>query len=365
MTVPSIRAGLRRVILLSSLAATSLIACPALAQDRQLILTNKPDDPIELASPIEWDENGNVLATPVDPQECTATGDCQGVDVALTAFAANNEQAALTIDQGDPVNFTWTSQGAWQCLTRGDFPGWGDGTTKPQSASSFEQQVATGSVPFGTYSAGLQCENGSVQSDIASVSITVEEGSTTPPTDCPSNRQPPAGWTRQVDCTQFGVDCTDLGAVFGGSGNLTEINEREQILLNRSVNTEYVALEFNTDGMSPGYTGSFDIESPQGVNYASDRKMVTISSCPGDFNQSAIANAGECFFDGAFGAPLVTIGKINFGGTASGRDCSLEADRTYYLNILYTDSLPGTDPDNIQPLDCGNNADGCGNQWSP
>lgn len=354
------------------LAGSLLLAVAVSAQAQQdLILETEPEITIiPLQGTLRLDDDGRVIATPVDTKACQATSSCEGVDVELSTFSANNEETSLSVDQGKSIMFRWSSRGAWGCEATGDLPGWSAGTIKPQFATGTQETVSTSSISQGSYTAGLLCTNGSVASQTRDVDITVNvsDDPEPEPTDCPSNRQPPEGWRRQSNCTLGGSDCTDLGAVFGGTGNITDGNlNREQILLNRNTDSEYVAMEFNTNGMESTFSGSMAIESTQGQasGYTSASKMITISSCPGDFNKSAILDAGECYFEGDIFTPLITIGTIAFGGSASSRSCTLDPDQTYYLNILYTNSAPGTNPDDIQPSTCGNNADGCGNQWSP
>lgn len=353
------------------LYAVVLIATlPSAEAQQDLILETEPERTvIPLVGTIRVESDGQVRATPSLPEQaCQETSFCEGVDVNLTGFSANNQSSSLTVDQGASVAFRWSSQGAWSCTTTGDFPGWGSGNTKPQFATGSQQSVSTGSTSEGAYTAGLVCENGSVDSQTREVAITVNASDEPPPdpTDCPSNRQPPANWTRVTTCLfNDSSDCTDLSAIFGGSGSLADVatGGTRQLVLNRGSDREYWAMQFNTSGLSATRSRTFQIESTQNPAgaYGNGPKAITFSECPGDFNRSAIPSG--CYFDAGF-LGFITVGNADVGGSSSTARCKLELDKTYYFNVLYTSSSPGTGPDSLQPDDCADGNPGCGNQWS-
>ncbi len=345
---------------------------PAALQTTELVLETAPEPTvIELTESVFITPDGRIHATPTDPSACSDQEngqceecDCGDVEVSLSAFSANNQATSLTVDRGQTVAFRWESRGAWSCEATGDFPTW-NGIDKPASSTGSQQTVNTSSIEEGEYRAGLECFNGPVRSAERDVNILVQEGNVTDPTACPTSRQMPSPWNQASACV-FGssADCTRLENVFGGDGSITSMSSGniKNIVLNRNESeSQYVALRFNTNGLGAAQEARFNVAYPQGVTFNSARKMVTVSRCPGDFNLTELLDDGGCRFT-TFGG-LFQGGPIRIGGPVSGRNCSLEQNETYYLNILFTDSPYGTQTDEIEPRDCGST--GCGDQWEP
>ncbi|NDY94975.1 hypothetical protein [Wenzhouxiangella limi] len=363
-------ARLSALILIASFLSLSFNLA---AQDKDLELQTEPSvTKIPLTGDVKITSEGTVLATPVDPTVCQATSSCDGVQVNLSSFTANDEQSLLSIDQGTTVYFEWESRGAWSCETLGNLPGWDAGELKPTRATGLQQSVSTNSLEAGEYTAGLICANGSVTSSSNVITVDLAESSSPPPdpTSCPSNRQPPPGWARVTTCLyNSSADCTDFGAIFGGDGTVTTVNTGNirNVVLNEDSDQEYIAMRLTTQGLSPTTSRQVQIEGPQNPigNYGGGGKMVTISTCPGDFNKNEIINDSGCYFEGSsfINDGLISIGSLTVGGTSSTASCKLESDQTYYLNILYTSSPAGTSPENIQPSSCADGKSGCGNQW--
>lgn len=345
---------------------------PATLQTTELVLETEPEPTvIELTESLVIKPDGSLYAIPVDPSACSGQGnglceecDCEDVQVSLSAFSANNQATSLTVERGQTVAFRWESRGAWSCEATGDFPNW-NGNDKPPRETGSQQTVNTSSIEEGEYRAGLECFNGPVRSAERDVNILVQEGDVVDPADCPTSRQMSSPWNQASQCV-FGssADCTRLENVFGGDGSITSMSTGniKNIVLNRNDNeSQYIALRFNTNGLGATQEARFNVAYPQGVTFNSAPKMVTVSRCPGDFNLTELLDDGGCRFT-TFGG-LFQGGPIRIGGPASGRNCSLDLNETYYLNILFTDSPYSTDPDDIESRDCG--SDGCGDQWEP
>jgi len=365
------------------MSAFFVVSAANASGSKQLILETEPEETvIDLVNKLVIGADGRILATPTDPEVCQGNTsepceecECGDVDVQLSSFSINDQESSLTIDQGDSLAFRWESRGAWSCQAIGDFPGWtGDG--KPQRSIGFQHTVDTGTVSEGIYTAGLRCANGPVLSDSREVTITVDEESSSPepdPGSCSSARQLPTVWQRQSSCVagNSAADCRKLSSVFGGDGSLMSMDTGNirTIIMNTSSNYEYVAMEFNTSKMSSTDRRRFSLEYPQNpyASYNSGTKMITVSTCPGDFNKQAILDDGGCYFEGSpwINNGLVVGGTVGIGGPDSTATCKLELGKSYYLNILYTSSPAGTEPEAIEPSSCADGAPGCGDQWSP
>lgn len=112
---------------------------------------------------------------------------------------------------------------------------------------------------------------------------------------------------------------------------------------------EFLALEFDTENLSPSLLGQMNTEAAQygaPANFQGGHMIWTISTCPGDFDREAIiSNFGErCYMQGG------SATRIRWSGhdpEASNHRCNLEPDKTYYLNVLFTDSPEGTPVDTL------------------
>jgi hypothetical protein len=368
-----------------ALALCALLAAPLAAQDKQLILTNDAD-PIDLTGAMEIDANGNIVVTPSDPSACTATGTCEGVEVEISDFTANNEGTSLTVNQGQSITFRWSSRGAYSC-DGGGLPGW-TGTDKlPTNTSG--QIVPTGSLnPNTTYTATLSCSNGTVVADpAASVDITIEEDTNPPPPGC-ENRTMPSSWNRMTtgsnSCSYFfppegqsldtTADCRYFQEITGTDASGNPIVTRPGVwpfsweestslarvlgVPNSNNGRHYIAMEFNSGDIPIGTDRQINTNQPQTAGLDAEPFMMSISRCPGDFNEAAIeAEMGE----GCIGNDVVIWGGPDQQDTFF--ICGLEENTQYYLNFIFTNSPIGTSPSNIQP-NCTNPA-GCGIRVTP
>ncbi len=125
---------------------------------------------------------------------------------------------------------------------------------------------------------------------------------------------------------------------------------------------QYIALEFDSAALPPDDSGQLNVNIPQADPLLSRRKLMTMSTCPGDFNQEAIeAELGPGCYRESF------TNNFRWGGTdhtdAIGR-CGLEPHTTYYLNIIHTNDELGTPIDELEPNEeCLE--DGCGFRLTP
>jgi hypothetical protein len=117
-------------------------------------------------------------------------------------------------------------------------------------------------------------------------------------------------------------------------------------------------MEFNSGDIPIGTDRQINTNQPQTAGLDAEPFMMSISRCPGDFNEAAIeAEMGE----GCIGNDVVIWGGPDQQDTFF--ICGLEENTQYYLNFIFTNSPIGTSPSNIQP-NCTNPA-GCGIRVTP
>ncbi len=324
------------------------------AQERSLILKTLPDDTvIELTGNLSIRPDGNIEAQPADPDICPAdTGSCDDVVVGDFDFRVNND-TSITIDEGDALAFSWKSRGAWSCQAGGNLPGWNSDNLVPDSSDAGSTRLVSSNnlAAASPYVATLVCSNGPVASNNGvpySVNITVNEGFVAEPVPAICNttaRLAPAGWTRLSTGTQSchfttrwesNSDCREFNLLWPNSFMNTSDISRE-IGRRNPDGKDYIAIRFTTEGLSPSATGSFNFNSA--ANMTNTAKLVSVSQCPGDFNREAIMAETGCYRQSF-------TQNLNWGGV---QNCQLEADQTYYLNIVHTDSPAGTPTQEITP----------------
>jgi len=340
------------------------------AQERSLILKTLPEDTvIELTGSLAILPDGNIEAHPADTEICPAdTGSCDDVQVGNLNFRVNG-QTSITIDEGDTLGFTWKSRGAWSCQAGGNLPGWNSDSLVPDSIDAGNTRfVASNNLAAASpYVATLLCSNGPATSNNGvpnSVSITVNEGFVPEPIPEICNtpaRLAPAGWTRLSTGSQSchftdrwlpNSDCREFDKLWPASFMSTGQISRD-IGVRNSNARDYVAVRFTTEGLSPTATGSFNFNSAP--NLTNTNKIVSISQCPGDFNRDAIMAETGCY-------RTSFAQNLNWGGSQA---CQLEANQTYYLNIIHTEQGSGTPTQEIQPHSLCASGTRCGTLVTP
>lgn len=364
-------------IMIGAVAGGLLLAGPAaMAQSKQLILQTQPEPTvIELQGNMQIDGDGNINVTPVDPEACTATGTCEGVEVAINSFTINSQASSVTVAQGENLTFRWQTRGAWACDGSG-LSGWtGNGKSANNSGGI---SVSTNSITPGNYVASLNCYNGSVEAASPStVAIEVTDDEPPPPTTpegC-EDRTLPSTWARKTtgsnSCSyqyqgSHGLitthDCRHFNQVWPFDFDQQESLQRVLGVGTTNNGRAYIALEFNSGNLDPSASKKFTVGQPQSSNLDNGPKLYSISRCPGDFNAAEILDE---MGPGCIKSSLIS--SFSWGGTDSWSNsnvCALEPNTRYYFNIIYTNSPVGTDPSQIVPWpDCASGA-GCGTRYS-
>lgn len=291
----------------------------AVAQSQSIILNTSPT-PTEVELLDGTDVNldpltGNLTATPLDPNACSATTDCTDVQVSVESFVVSPS----TVNQGQNVQFSWSARGAWECQGSG-LPGTTWNGTKAPSGSQF---VSTAAVTPDTYTVTLDCNNGPV-TDSRTANVTVETGGGgggggVPQFCFDEGRVPPAGLTQDTQLIVGSSQVTETWQQAFGNA-FPNGNERDMSILN----DRYASLEFTVPPQN-GTTGRVTFDALQ-TFISSGSKIVTISECPGDFTSFN----NNC-------SRFISQSAIRWAiGSGGGFDCVLTPNTTYYLNILYT-----------------------------
>lgn len=345
----------------------------ALSQDKSLILVTEPTETtIPLVGSAFILANGDVRATPVDKSICQASGSCDDVVVEIQSFSSSlASENVITVSEGGKFTVGWRSVGATSCRGTGTYSPWAEraelitDSRLVANASELEVTTSSGDAAGSPYTLGMECINGSVTDNSSTqLTLVVEEVVAPSPTSC-VGREPISGWTRlttgSLSCREASgldtnADCRKWSPKlwanpFLGSGGISE-----RVLTNVSAKRQYVAIEFDTNGMAGTASGRLSTESP-GAVINSERLLATISKCPGDFNPSQVTG---CYISPSAFSQFTWRGPDS-GSTSS---CVLQPNETYYLNILSTNSPLGTAPSAIEPVDaCDNNK--CGVLLTP
>ncbi len=275
------------------------------------------------------------------------------------SLTVNQSTSAVSINPGQTLTLAWSSTSATACQASGTLPGWSG-----SKAVSGSQTISntSGFAPGSSFTATLVCSNAAGNSPGVTRTINI-----TDPTPIPSqcSERPLLGqgslsnWTRkttgQNSCSwcipglcvglNQAADCRQFSQVWplpwpGGnsSRNLT-ISSGER---------GFIAMQFDSGNIPSNAQAAMTQELPQFGAQAAN-KLWSISKCPGDYNKALIdAEMGPgCIKRDMFGS----TDSFLWGGPSFFNDasrCALQPNTTYFLNIVWTNALPGTDPESIQ-----------------
>ena len=301
--------------------------------------------------PVIVDSNGDIHVRVLD----IGSDDCLGnapTELSEPSLSVRVREA----EAPGEVRLLWDgSDGAESCMASSEptLDEW-DGPVSAETG----QRLIISDLSADTYEFRLLCSRGDL--DSPQVSETAEIRAAGDPAACDS-RPPPRDWNRLTNSCVFVIgsgfqgDCTSWDAIFGGG--FDEVNGRtRRIATNRQDPFHYLALEFRTGDITPTQRGSLTSDSAGGM-MDSRRRIYSISTCPGDFHQEAVMEETGCY------GQLTSIFHLFWGGEESGRQCQLQPNTTYYLNLISTNSALGTNPRNLVP-NCPN-GDNCGAVYDP
>jgi len=351
--------------------AVILAACmqgPALAQTTiELDQDGNPflSIPLDETQPVTIDpETGELRATAASGFSCS-TGGCEDVQVSFASgdggFFLVDGNTSTSVPETGSVTFDWGARGAWECQGTG-MPGttWNNPGKLPFGPFS----VSVSNLDPGNYQAGLTCSNGA--GNVASatpVQVNVQESTVQIPPGCEGRQPATAEASPLCEVNRNGfistTNCFAYASVFGDE---FPGNTGQGINIGQSRDT-YFTMEFSTAGLTES-NGLWIFESPQVSPTTTGPKLMTISECPGDFDQQEIESemGPNCYLrTGGFNPSL----NWKRAGT-SGAKCELDLNKTYYFNMMYTTDPAGTPPSQLD-WDCQSSpvATGCGNIMAP
>lgn len=331
-------------------AALALVSTAAVhgQDDPTLTLDTTAEADIRLkdGAPIRIDPaTGALVVTPFDPNLSCGTAACDDVQVAITSFQpAGDSSNTIEAFTTQSLTLTWNTRGAWECRGGGSglaAAGW--------TTTSFDQPPTRSSTnPFAlelsdldlggsneaTFDLTLECRNGG-KFATESRKLIVRTATST---SC-DGRDAPASLTQDLRLfrdlnTTTRTWKSVFGEAFPDGTTLTHDGRIE--------NGQYVALAFDTVGVSPGFLSTFGTQDTTTSRDADVGNLVwSISQCPGDF--------GPALPDSCRGIvqPKGIPQKFRWqvGGTSFSR-CVLEADAQYFINLVPARAVPdGQDVD--------------------
>lgn len=309
----------------------------AFAQSTTIDFVNSELDPIPLldGSAVTIDGNGNIQANCVlDGTTCQGiTGGAGAPVVTFTTAAGGN---AATITTGSSLGVTWSSTNSPDvCLARASE---GVGSWSGTKGAIGTQTLSFSSV--GTFDLSLECynDNGSHTSDMVTVTVEQGQGPITGPDSCDiastdPNFQNPGFVRHNLTWAAAFYDQTFPDISNGGLSPVGSFTFGNPGL---AITGQYLSIEFTPPA---GGAHRLDWNRSQRVdsrgyltNRPADAVYVTISPCAGDFRTPnySVPNTNPHSDDcRAYGPD----GQLFFG--AASNQCRLEANRKYYVNIVF------------------------------
>lgn len=280
-----------------------------------------------------------------------ATGDVSAVVSNLEDCAGAPEPPEITsftrapssVESGQTVSVNWSTENVDTCSATGTLPTWtgSKGLQGPQNV--------TVNAPLGTYSVGLQCTGAGQTVTAGPLTVTVTDDGGGGGGECTL----PTGLSRAADAI-WGQSASNASGHFWDGVFIGPFpsTTNSRTYFQRPGN--YHAIQFNTGNMPSDATGQINSWEPQGpwsLQAAAGWRIVSFSTCPGDFNP-----------DGKEPGCIRRIGgtdNIRWGGANTGDvfRCALQPNTTYYLNIVYTDSQVGDPNPN---WNCSGPRENCG-----
>jgi hypothetical protein len=232
-----------------------------------------------------------------------------GPSVVINSLTASS----TSILEGQSVIISWTTTAADSCTPSNGGGGWTSQVIALPSGSSAALTLATA----GTYSFRLNCSNATPSSTFRTVSVTVNADDPAPGDDCPTP--------------------TLAGNTVSWAGHFTQtwpdpIYAEVTTSIPRA---GYLAIAFNTGN----FVDDGGIASIQHTSTSGNR-LGAISECPGDFSQRLPDTLFRCTYEWYIGGGIIW----NTESGDQSRECNLQPNTNYYLNLTFTDGVdPTTD----------------------
>lgn len=330
----------------------------AQAQEPELILN--PDTTDELRVNLKADaavsispEDGSISVSTEPAAFCPEVPDtsaCEDqIDLEIGTFTLNGATSARIVDQGDQVQISYATRGAWAC-DRSGLPGttWNRTNRLPSGTVQVNTADLDETLLGQALDVTLACFNGPKQVTLER-QLTVNEVDDTPPPESPQScinagRVPPANWTREreflVDSFSFPpqllpeekeawTDVFSLDFPGGGTTARMVLNTREYavISINTGDFTVFGPLRDSGRWLTQAVDGGFPAGTKDG------RLLVSVSQCPGDFTPQSDPGCRGATFDWK-----------KDDGIADTQLCNLQPNTRYYINFSFVRDRAEEDP---------------------
>ncbi|MDX1460812.1 MAG: hypothetical protein R3348_07125 [Xanthomonadales bacterium] len=259
--------------------------------------------------------SGNVNITAGGLYTVTKDGEPPaGPSVVINSLTASD----TSILEGESVSISWVTTDADSCAPSSGGGGWSSASTPVPSGTAGPFTLPTA----GTYTFRLTCQNDTPSSTFRTVSVNVSADTPPPvPSSCPDPALSGAvtSWFSMFDAVWPSPRYREVIATLPRRG--------------------YLAIEFDTgSAVGDGGVSTITHTSTNGLRFGA------ISECPGDFSEHLPLhpNTGEvdvtaCTESWYIGGSI----KWSIGQGYTFGHCHLDPDKTYYVNLTFTD---GVDP---------------------
>jgi hypothetical protein len=324
----------------------ALASATAIAQNERTIEIQTDegqlDVPLDDGVPLRILTDGDISATAISGFSCSSGGaTCDDVQVSMSSSDGGSFTVTPNpVTQGNNVNIGWSGTGAWECSGAG-LPGTTWNNQNPKQPSG-QQSVGTGSLTAGTsYDVEVTCSNGPV-TDSRTLSLTVEEDTIPDPEGCENVPE-------LSDYPEWDVAFD----VLYGSGTIVP-NTWENVFGNpfpeggqirfELAKGRYAAMAFTTPAdLSSIDQGRIASAESAGGSSGPGPRMMSITPCPGVFDPQHVEDPACLKANMGSGTEFNWYGPNHEWADFPGF-CELQADTTYYLNVIFSDSSAGTLP---------------------
>jgi|SRR5690625_103549 len=226
-----------------------------------------------------------------------------------------------TVEPGSNLNVSWNSINTDSCQASGNLPGWSG--NKDTSGNGFEVTIPSSAIDGKEYSLKLQCAGNGQSSASKTKKVTVQVNDA--PAGCDGRTITSLNRDMKPSVDYNGTNWEDVFLYWPGTSQQTPIR------INRN---HYAAIKFTAE--SPIRSDASISISMNGASYhhgPSGPMLMTISTCPGDFNKVAI-EADPDLSGSCFDTPRLGYQEEQFVNR-----CIVQENKTYYMNIVPVDTL--------------------------
>ena len=359
MNLVRLTAALGAVTLLLGGVAQAQVASP------KITISNAGEDgtqiPLDPASTVQIDAAGDLTVS------CAldVNGKCPNLGLGGGSTGTNPPTATLTpsvttIEQGQPLQLSWTSNGADVCYSSGPAgaSGWTSVIRNPAG------NVSLSSLAQGAYAFALRCYSEGGQVTVQTAPVTVTEPTTPPAADYCAEyydgtpAMPTGAQFNAHGFSKFEKSFTEIFGVAPGGTYTSHIHFPGTHL--NPVQTRYLAVPFVMTAAS-GEDSQMQLTWIDGGSLGpAGAILLTVSPCPGDFRPNVgITNPNDAYLGSIcrITQPASLHGGVTITSDPSLSGCPAPVGKKMYLNValynMYSTSTPTTTTCNSGSTYCG------------